>query len=60
MKIASGGEAARIMLAETVLAVADGTPLLIFDEVDAGISGRTSELVGAKLAQLGQLSQCSV
>ncbi|MGI6076825.1 MAG: DNA repair protein RecN [Fastidiosipilaceae bacterium] len=58
VKIASGGEAARIMLAvKTVLAVADGTPLLIFDEVDAGISGRTSELVGAKLAQLGQLSQ---
>ncbi len=57
-QIASGGEAARIMLAiKIILARADRTPVLVFDEVDAGISGRTSELVGRKLAGLGRLTQ---
>lgn len=57
-RMASGGEAARIMLAiKLILAAADRTPLLIFDEVDAGISGRISELVGRKLAQLSRLTQ---
>lgn len=57
-RMASGGEAARIMLAiKLILAEADRTPLLIFDEVDAGISGRISELVGRKLAQLGRQTQ---
>lgn len=57
-RIASGGEAARIMLAiKVIIADADKTPLLIFDEVDAGISGRTSELVGRKLHQLSEKAQ---
>ena len=40
-----------------ILAKIDRTPLLVFDEVDAGISGRTSELVGRKLAGLGEQTQ---
>ncbi len=57
-KIASGGEAARIMLAiKLILATEDQTPLLIFDEVDAGVSGRTSELVGQKLLELSSHAQ---
>lgn len=57
-KIASGGEAARIMLAiKLILAGEDRTPLLVFDEVDAGISGRTSELVARKLLSLSHQAQ---
>ena len=57
-KIASGGEAARIMLAiKLILAAEDETPLLIFDEVDAGISGQTAELVGQKLLELSRSAQ---
>ena len=49
-KVASGGEAARIMLAlKRVLTAADQTPILIFDEVDQGIGGRLGALVGEKL-----------
>src|SRR5438874_4063038 len=52
-KIASGGETSRLMLAlKTILAAADATPTLIFDEIDAGISGRSSQIVGEKLCQL--------
>jgi DNA repair protein RecN (Recombination protein N) len=52
-KIASGGETSRLMLAlKTILATADATPTLIFDEIDAGISGRSSQIVGEKLWQL--------
>jgi len=52
-KIASGGETSRLMLAlKTILAAADATPTLIFDEIDAGISGRSSQIVGEKLWQL--------
>ena len=48
--IASGGELSRIMLAiKTVLADAEDTPTLIFDEIDAGISGVTAAKVGEKL-----------
>ncbi len=50
---ASGGEASRIMLAiKVILAEADETPLLIFDEIDTGISGETTEVVGRKLKKL--------
>ena len=53
-RIASGGELSRTMLAlKTVLAAADPTTTLIFDEVDAGISGRMAEIVGRKLRALG-------
>jgi DNA repair protein RecN (Recombination protein N) len=49
-KVASGGETSRIMLAlKTVLASADETPTLIFDEIDQGIGGRVGGTVGQKL-----------
>jgi DNA repair protein RecN (Recombination protein N) len=52
-RIASGGETSRLMLAlKTILAHADATPTLIFDEIDAGISGRSGQIVGEKLWQL--------
>jgi DNA repair protein RecN (Recombination protein N) len=52
-KIASGGETSRLMLAfKTILASADATPTLIFDEIDAGISGKSGQIVGEKLWQL--------
>lgn len=50
VKVASGGETSRTMLAlKTVLAVADETPTLIFDEIDQGIGGRVGGVVGRKL-----------
>jgi DNA repair protein RecN (Recombination protein N) len=52
-KIASGGETSRLMLAlKTILVGADATPTLIFDEIDAGISGKSGQIVGEKLWQL--------
>ena len=52
-KVASGGEAARIMLAlKRALAAVDQTPILIFDEVDQGIGGRIGAVVGEKLWSL--------
>lgn len=52
-RIASGGEAARIMLAiKAILARADRTPILIFDEIDTGVSGRTALRVAEKLSVL--------
>ncbi|HOG45648.1 MAG TPA: DNA repair protein RecN [Anaerolineae bacterium] len=49
-KIASGGETSRLMLAmKGVLSQADAVPTLIFDEIDAGISGRVGTLVGRRL-----------
>ncbi len=50
VRIASGGETSRLMLAlKAVLAQADRTPTLIFDEIDAGIGGRVGSVVGQKL-----------
>jgi DNA repair protein RecN (Recombination protein N) len=50
VRVASGGETARLMLAlKTVLARVDATPTLIFDEVDQGIGGRVGDVVGRKL-----------
>lgn len=52
-KIASGGETSRLMLAmKGVLSEADSVPTLIFDEIDAGISGRVGTLVGRRLWNL--------
>jgi DNA repair protein RecN (Recombination protein N) len=52
-KIASGGEVSRIMLALKIAFIkADPVPVLIFDEIDAGIGGETAAAVGAKLKQL--------
>ncbi|MBF0590996.1 MAG: DNA repair protein RecN [Nitrospirae bacterium] len=49
-KVASGGELSRIMLAlKACLAEVDDIPVLVFDEVDAGIGGETAETVGEKL-----------
>lgn len=57
-KIASGGEISRLMLAiKTVLAQADKIPSLVFDEIDAGISGKVAQIVGRKLADLAQYHQ---
>ena len=57
-KVASGGEAARIMLAlKRVLATVDQTPILIFDEVDQGIGGRIGAVVGEKLWALSGAHQ---
>jgi DNA repair protein RecN (Recombination protein N) len=53
-KIASGGELSRIALAiEEVLVDADATPTLVFDEIDAGIGGRSADPVGRTLWVLG-------
>lgn len=58
VKIASGGETSRLMLAmKSVLAVADNTPTLIFDEIDQGIGGRTGGIVGNKLWALTPTAQ---
>jgi len=51
--IASGGEISRVMLGlKTVLAGADSVPVMVFDEVDAGIGGVVGRLVGAKLKKV--------
>ncbi len=56
--IASGGELSRVMLAlKTVLARAEGVPILVFDEVDAGVGGVVGRAVGEKLARLGEARQ---
>lgn len=57
-KIASGGELSRVMLAiRTILADADRTPTVIFDEVDAGIGGSMGEVVGRKLSAASRRHQ---
>ncbi len=57
-KIASGGELSRVMLAlKSVLSSCEGTETLIFDEVDTGISGRTSHKIGLKLKQTSNDAQ---
>ena len=58
VKIASGGETSRLMLAlKNVLAQADYIPTLIFDEIDQGIGGRVGSVVGEKLWQLARQHQ---
>ena len=57
-KIASGGELSRVALAiKEVLAEADATPTLIFDEIDTGIGGRSADPVGRSLWLLGRRHQ---
>ncbi|MEZ4668610.1 MAG: DNA repair protein RecN [Anaerolineae bacterium] len=61
VKVASGGETARIMLAlKRVLKLADQTPTLIFDEIDTGIGGRVGSVVGEKLWALAASHQVMV
>jgi DNA repair protein RecN (Recombination protein N) len=58
IKIASGGETSRLMLAlKNVLARADTIPTLIFDEIDQGIGGRVGLVIGEKLWRLGHYHQ---
>ncbi len=58
VKVASGGEVSRIMLAlKSVLAKSDKLPLLIFDEIDTGVSGRIAQKVGQALKNLASLHQ---
>ena len=60
-KGASGGELSRVMLAvEVVLAGSDPVPLMVFDEVDAGVGGRAAVEVGRRLARLAQDHQVVV
>ena len=57
-RIASGGEASRLSLAlKVVLAAADETPLLVFDEIDAGVGGRNASALGERLRALGRYHQ---
>ena len=56
--IASGGELSRVMLAiRTLMADRGGLETLIFDEIDAGISGRTAQLVSEKMARIARHHQ---
>ncbi|MCH9029267.1 MAG: DNA repair protein RecN [Bacteroidetes bacterium] len=57
-KVASGGEISRIMLSlKSTLAKSDKLPLLIFDEIDAGVSGRIAQKVGNLLKELAEFHQ---
>lgn len=58
VKVASGGEISRVMLAlKSALAESAELPILIFDEIDTGISGRIAEAVGKSLKNLSRLHQ---
>jgi DNA repair protein RecN (Recombination protein N) len=58
VKVASGGEVSRIMLAlKSILAKSDRLPSLVFDEIDVGISGRIAQAVGKSLKNLSQFHQ---
>ncbi len=58
VKIASGGELSRIMLAmKRILAKVGGRQVLVFDEVDSGIGGAIAEVVGRKLKELSRQHQ---
>ena len=60
-KVASGGEISRIMLAiKTVLADIDEVPIMIFDEIDTGISGNAANMVGNKLRKIAKEHQVLV
>lgn len=57
-KIASGGEMSRIMLAlKSVIADRDGVPTVIYDEIDAGVSGKTARKIGIKMLDLSRNTQ---
>ena len=56
--VASGGEISRIMLAiKTILAESDNIPILVFDEIDTGISGRIARIVGQNLKKISNKHQ---
>ena len=57
-KVASGGELSRVMLAlKSILAGFDRVPVMVFDEVDAGIGGKTAESVATKLRTIAESHQ---
>ncbi|ANY68751.1 DNA repair protein RecN [Paenibacillus sp. BIHB 4019] len=57
-KIASGGEMSRVMLAlKAIFAEHDQIPVLVFDEVDTGVSGRAAQSIAEKLSQLSRRCQ---
>ena len=57
-KIASGGELARIMLAlKSTVSEKNGAQTVIFDEIDTGVSGSTSQKIGVKLAKISKSTQ---
>ena len=57
-RVASGGETARLTLAvKAVLGDRDAVPVLLFDEIDAGLGGRSGGAVGERLARLGRSHQ---
>ena len=57
-KIASGGEMSRIMLAlKSVISDKDGVPTVIYDEIDAGVSGKTARKIGIKMLSLSKNTQ---
>ena len=58
VKVASGGEVSRIMLGlKSILAKSDKLPILIFDEIDTGVSGRIAQKVGQVLKSLASFHQ---
>ena len=59
-KIASGGELSRVMLALKSIPTGTESPVMIFDEIDTGISGRTSEKIGMKLSDTAKNNGCQV
>ncbi|HXI90113.1 MAG TPA: DNA repair protein RecN, partial [Blastocatellia bacterium] len=57
-KVASGGEASRLMLVlKTVAGATEFPRTIVFDEIDSGIGGRVSEAVGVKLKKLSETNQ---
>jgi len=60
-RIGSGGELSRVMLAlKSILATVDRVPVLVFDEIDAGVGGAVATAVGAKLAEVAERHQVFV
>lgn len=58
VRVASGGEVSRVMLAmKTILAKSDRLPVLVFDEIDVGVSGRVAQAVGMALKNLSGFHQ---
>lgn len=58
LKIASGGELSRVMLAlKSVIADKDSIDTMIFDEIDTGVSGKAAQKIGIKLKEIGKVRQ---
>jgi DNA repair protein RecN (Recombination protein N) len=58
VKVASGGEISRIMLSiKNILSAVDVIPVMVFDEIDTGISGKVAQVVGKKLKEISAKKQ---